>query len=138
MTDVVFAHPEEAEAAFYRAFENADLDAMMQVWLDADYVECIHPMSHRLMGIDAIRNSWQEIFKNSSHLLFETLETHRIKQNDLAVHVVNEHFTVKDNQTVQILATNIYERTPQGWRMILHHASPTPKPTTEPNRPTVH
>ena len=32
MTAPVFATPEEAEAAFYRAFENTDLDAMMAVW----------------------------------------------------------------------------------------------------------
>jgi len=23
-----------------------------------------------------------------------------------------------------VLATNVYQRTPQGWRMVAHHASP--------------
>lgn len=138
MTEIVFATPEDVEDAFYKAFESADLDAMMQVWLDADYVECIHPMSHRLQGIEAIRNSWREIFTNEADIEFETVDTRRIKHADLAVHVVNEHLRVSGNKTVQILATNIYEKTQRGWRMILHHASPSPRPAPARTNPTVH
>lgn len=139
MPDVVFSSPEDAENAFYHAFETADLDAMMRVWLDADYVECIHPMSHRLMGIAAIRDSWREIFRNNSGIEFETVDTRRIKHTDLAIHVVNEHLLVNGNKRVQILATNIYEKTPEGWRMILHHASPAPRPAKAAGaNPTVH
>lgn len=138
MTDVVFTTPEDVEDAFYKAFETANMEAMMNVWLDADYVECIHPMSHRLMGIDAIRDSWQEIFRNSAEIQFETIETRQIKHKDLAIHVVNENLRVKGKQPIQILATNIYEMTPQGWRMILHHASPAPRRATGETPPTVH
>ena len=129
MSKPVFNDPEDVEKAFYRAFESSDLEAMMQVWLDADYVECIHPMSHRLMGIVAIRDSWQEIFGHNSEVEFETVDTRRIEHRDLAVHIVNEHMLVNGNKRVQILATNIYEKTDTGWRMILHHASPAPKET---------
>ena len=27
-------------------------------------------------------------------------------------------------QTAYVLATNVYHKTPQGWRMVAHHASP--------------
>lgn len=138
MSEMFYHCPEDAEEAFYKAFETADLDAMMNVWLDADYVECIHPMSHRLMGITEIRDSWQEIFKNSADIQFETVETRQIMHKDLAVHIVNEHLRVKGTQQVQVLATNIYEKTSQGWRMILHHASPAPKVDTNKPQPTVH
>lgn len=138
MSETVFASPEEAEDAFYRAFETANLEAMMGVWLDADYVECIHPMSDRLMGFDAIRASWQEIFMNNTEILFETIETRQIKHDNLAIHVVNEKLKIKDNQQAQILATNIYEKTLTGWRMILHHASPAPHQTSDTAKPTVH
>ena len=118
MTEVVFSSPEEVETAFYKAFETADLEAMMRVWLDADYVECIHPMSHRLMGITAIRDSWREIFKNGSDIEFATVETRRIKHRDIAIHVVNENLLIKGAQQAQILATNIYENTTAGWRYV--------------------
>ena len=127
MSNTVFSDPQEVENAFYKAFETADLNAMMQVWLDADYVECIHPMSHRLMGLAAIRESWREIFNNNANVEFDTVETRCIEHTDLAIHIVNEHLLVNGSKRIQILATNIYEKTPAGWRMILHHASPAPR-----------
>lgn len=138
MTDTIYSTPEEAEDAFYNAFEKADLKTMMNVWLDADYVECIHPMSHRLIGLSAISESWQEIFSNSSEIEFETIDTRRIKHKELAIHVVNEHLLVSGNKRIQILATNIYEKTNEGWYMILHHASPAPKTEQNTANPTVH
>lgn len=135
MPQPTFTDPEDVENAFYRAFESSDIEAMMQVWLDADYVECIHPMSHRLMGIAAIRESWQEIFTNNAEVKFETVDTRRIEHKELAVHIVNEYMLVDGKKQVQILATNIYEKTPSGWHMILHHASPAPKESIP---PTVH
>ena len=127
MSEVNFSDPQDVENAFYKAFETSDLDAMMQVWLDGDYVECIHPMGHRLMGPAAIRDSWQEIFSNNAEVEFTTIDTRRIEHKDLAIHIVNENLLVNGNKHVQILATNIYENTPNGWRMILHHASPAPQ-----------
>ena len=138
MSDHYYSSSEEAENAFYKAFEKADLNAMMTVWLDEDYVECIHPMSERLMGVTAIRDSWQEIFKNSTDVEFETVETRQIKHRGLAVHIVTEHLRTKSGQTAHILATNIYENTSKGWRMILHHASPAPRQQAPVASKTIH
>lgn len=136
-----FATPADAEAAFYKAFENLDLDNMMSVWLDADYVECIHPMSHRLNGVTEIRDAWVEIFHIASSIKCEALEERRIEHNGLAVHIVNENIIMDEGKrTVSILATNIYEETEEGWAMILHHASPAPKEfnSTDNPPPTMH
>ncbi len=138
MSELVFASPEEAEEAFYHAFKTANLEAMMHVWLNADYIECIHPMSHRLMGINAIQESWQAIFSNSTEIQFETVESRQLKHNDLAIHVVNEKLKIKGNLYTQILTTNIYENTAHGWHIILHHASPAPQQITRTPPPTVH
>lgn len=138
MNLISFSSPEEAENAFYTAFEKGDLEAMMHVWLDADYIECIHPMSHRLMGLTAIRDSWQEIFSSNGDIQFQTVDTRRITHRDLAVHIVVEHLQVNGSQQVQILATNIYEKSTSGWHMILHHASPAPRNETEESSQTVH
>jgi ketosteroid isomerase-like protein len=32
--------------------------------------------------------------------------------------------TTDGTQEAVIIATNVYQRTPQGWRMVAHHASP--------------
>ena len=138
MSDRVFTTPKEAEDAFYQAFEKADLDAMMHVWLKADYVECIHPMSNRLLGLDAIRDSWQEIFSNNTGVEFATIETRQLKQSDLAIHVVNESLKIQGKPPAIILATNIYEKTATGWHMILHHASPAPRHITNKPAATLH
>ena len=65
---MVYATPIEAEEAFYHAFSHCDLTAMMQIWLDAEHVECIHPGSQRLTGTAAIRYSWQQIFSQGEQL----------------------------------------------------------------------
>jgi ketosteroid isomerase-like protein len=55
------------------------------------------------------------------------------RDGDLAMHVVHEQLAVRgeDDQQPPVVATNIYRQTPAGWRMILHHASPTPTVTID-------
>ena len=121
--------PEAAEQAFYEAFAQADLEAMMSVWDASDDIVCIHPLGPRLQGQAIIRQSWQQIFNAESALQFKISALHSIGGDDLAVRLVYEHVTVR-NATEQpaqpIIATNIYRNGPRGWRMVLHHASPGP------------
>ena len=49
----LYPTPEDAETAFYDAFERGDLAGMMSVWAEADHVVCIHPQGPRLVGFDA-------------------------------------------------------------------------------------
>jgi hypothetical protein len=46
----------------------------------------------------------------------------------IAIHSVYEQITVAGQGTSRtpMLATNIYQRTDHGWRMVAHHASPAP------------
>jgi ketosteroid isomerase-like protein len=129
MKKQLFSTPTEAEAAFYRAFENADLDAMMVIWNEADNIECIHPMGERLRGFEAIKKGWQAIFLNTPEVKFSISAQFYITENNLAVHVVNENILVANEheQPSLMVATNIYENTARGWRMVLHHASPAPR-----------
>lgn len=131
-----YASATEAERAFYRAFENSDLENMMSVWHDAEYVECIHPMSARLSGLTEIRDAWTEIFHVTSAIKCETLERRQIEHDGLAIHIVNENIIMdQGKRTIHILATNIYKQTEEGWRMILHHASPAPKEFNDTDNP---
>ncbi|HEY1773302.1 MAG TPA: nuclear transport factor 2 family protein [Gammaproteobacteria bacterium] len=133
----MFATPDEAEEAFYTAFANTNLEAMMQVWLDSDTVACVHPVGPRISGRDAVRGSWGEIFRNSGALKFRLGEVSRTQDALLAIHVLHEHITVpgEPGERPPAVATNIYQLSKDGWRMILHHASPVAipvRPTTAP------
>jgi uncharacterized protein (TIGR02246 family) len=128
MNSVIHPNSQECEAAFYRAFEAADLAAMMAVWAEDDDIVCVHPGGPRLAGIEAVRESWREIFAGgpglrvrlSDLLITSTLQT--------AIHTVHEHLSVPGDSRphVPIVATNVYLRTQRGWRIQLHHASPVP------------
>lgn len=123
-----YATAQEAEAAFYAAFRDRDLEVMMAVWADADDVMCIHPTGPLLVGREAVRASWQEIFRHAGVVKFTVHDRRRTVSDSLALHVVQEHFGAdKESAQAHILATNVYQLTGTGWRMILHHASPSPR-----------
>ena len=122
----MFPTPDEAEAAFYTAFTNTDLESMMEVWLDSDTITCIHPVGPRIIGCGAVRASWQEVFQGSSGLRFRLADVTRTQDALLSIHVLHEFITVpgESGERPPAVATNIYQLTQEGWRMILHHASP--------------
>lgn len=121
--------PGQAEAAFYCAFESGDLAAMMAVWSDDSDIVCIHPHGPRLVGYQAIRDGWQQILAHSARMRFNVSELNTINNGNLAIRFVNENIHVSgvSEPNFCVMATNVYRRTPNGWRIILHHASPTPE-----------
>ncbi len=123
------ASADQAEREFYRAFQANDLPAMMAVWSDEDDIVCIHPQGPRLEGYEQIRESWTQILKNSPPLRLQLTEQRRIDGDSIAIHYVNENIYLADDREPQftVHATNVYRRTSNGWRIILHHASPTPE-----------
>lgn len=142
MSDTCYTTSKDAEKAFYEAFQRADVDDMMKVWADDDTIICIHPMGPRLEGRRAVAQSWREIFAGGPQLRFELAEIACTLNGDLAVHCVYE--MIRENQSPArrslVLATNIYRSTNQGWRMIVHHASPgvAPPDSGEEPRSTLH
>ncbi|HEX9627782.1 MAG TPA: nuclear transport factor 2 family protein [Acidiferrobacterales bacterium] len=122
-----FDTPEQAEQAFYRAFEQADVEAMMAVWAEDDDVTCIHPTGPRLQGPAAVRDSWRAIFRHTPTMRVDIGERRSFNDGELAVHIVHEHIGGEAPDRPPMIATNVYRREAGGWRMILHHASPGPK-----------
>lgn len=124
-----FPTPEAAEQAFYEAFAHADLQIMMRVWSRAEHAECIHPLADRLRGHDAIVRSWAEIFSQGIGMRFSLSHPRRTRLGDLAVHTHYENIALEERaEPSRIIATNIYAREDDGWKIILHHASPAPRP----------
>lgn len=124
---------EQAERAFYDAFEAADLEAMMAAWsLDHDIV-CIHPHGPRLVGPVEVREGWRQILGHSPRMTFSISELNTIQGDDLAVRLVTENILMDDEARTEfiVLATNVYRRSAEGWHLILHHASPSPESIVE-------
>ena len=126
-----FATPQEAEAAFYDAFERADIADMMAVWADDNAVVCIHPGGPRLQGLSAVKDSWEAIFATDERLGFMLTENHYTQDGLLAIHLVKENIQIDNVLRGVVLATNIYQFIEGSWRMRLHHASPDPESVEE-------
>lgn len=112
----------ETESAFYDALNRADLDALMALWADDDEIVCVHPGGPRLIGHAAIRASWSAILEHGGlHILPSQLhETHTLMSS---VHTVIEGSTATSGEPAHLIATNVYSKTPRGWRIVLHHVS---------------
>lgn len=123
----LFSTPEQAELAFYRAFEAGNLAAMMAVWDEADDIVCVHPMGTALSGRNAVTESWHEIFSGGVSMRFSLEPVQVYTQEQLVIHIVNEHIEIASGKRVApMIATNLYRLTAHGWRMLTHHASPAP------------
>jgi ketosteroid isomerase-like protein len=103
-----------------------ELDRLMAVWGDEDEICCVHPAGPRLIGVIAIRESFASIFSQG------VIDVHperivRLQTPFSAVHSVLERVQMPVEMGMQsnwVTATNVYLKTPLGWRMVAHHASP--------------
>lgn len=117
---------DDIEAAFYESLQQADTDRLMSCWADEDEICCIHPGGPRLLGGMAIRDAFEALLSRGP-VLIHPERIHRLVSDRLAVHSVIERVEVPGDDgstTAWVLATNVYARTDQGWRMVSHHASP--------------
>lgn len=121
-------HPdvEAANTRFYRAFEALDVDRMDAVWAHGEHVSCVHPGWPLLTGWPAVRDSWSAIFTNTEEMHFTISDVRVVATHEIAVVTCTENILsgVGGRITVtSVLATNIFERSADAWRLILHHAS---------------
>jgi len=124
----VFSTSEEAEKAFYEAFQQEDLELMMSVWANDSAITCIHPGGTRLEGQINVRESWEQIFKHENGIKFEINQKRVLLENEIAIHHLIESIYMDGELQSEIIATNVYRRSNDGWNMILHHASPELRP----------
>ncbi len=123
---IVGGTADDVEQAFYEALHNADLQKLMACWAEEDEIVCVHPGGPRLIGAGAIQQAFDAMFSNGS-VQARPERIHKIESLASAVHHLVERvevLTPTGSQTAWVLATNVYHKTPQGWRMVAHHASP--------------
>jgi len=128
MTATRFATAEAAQKAFYQAIERADLTQMMEIWSEDEDIVCIHPGGARHSGIAEVRESWRHIFLQGPQLKFNLVEDKIYPGRMLSVHNVYEQIThISDKHPpASAVATNIFVLSGDGWKMLMHHASPVP------------
>jgi ketosteroid isomerase-like protein len=122
----LMASPEDAEAQFYDALREGDLDRMMAVWAEDEEIVCVHPGGARVVGVAAVRATFEAIFANGSVPAHPEHVT-RVQAMGSAMHSVLERIDVDTPEGPRsgwVVATNVYLKTAEGWRMVAHHASP--------------
>ena len=127
-TPPIYTTPQDAALAFYQAFEAKDIDAMMGAWADDEEIVCVHPGGARLVGYDAVRAAWEQLFAGDSRLSFRLQDIVVVESVGMAMQSAIEQVSLGSDGSTRgyAVATNLFLRTPVGWRLLAHHASPAP------------
>lgn len=127
-----------ANTALYDAFETGDIDLMGALWLDdsvAEQVTCVHPGWAPVRGRGAVMRSWSMIMANTSYIQFVLTDVDVHVNGDVAVVTCGENILTGMAAPTgtdatpgftggRAVATNVFRRTTDGWRLWVHHASP--------------
>ncbi|MDZ7727766.1 MAG: nuclear transport factor 2 family protein [Dehalococcoidia bacterium] len=108
-----------ANDAFYRAFNERDLEAMDALWAQTVSVSCIHPGWNRITGRETVIESWRGILSNP--------EQPRVVTGGAAATVLGDTAIVTCRELVgssPLTATNIFVHELGQWRLIHHHSGP--------------
>ncbi|WP_283139261.1 nuclear transport factor 2 family protein [Rhizohabitans arisaemae] len=125
---------ESVNQEFYAAFEHADLDRMSAVWgTDENGYEigCVHPGWPLLRGRSEVLRSWALIMANTPYIQFVLTDVQVRVFGDVAVLTCAENILTAGEAGEssfaaggRVVSTNTFTRTPDGWRLWLHHGSP--------------
>lgn len=113
--------------AFYAAFAGRDLQAMDELWSRRPNVTCIHPGWSPLIGRDSVMQSWRAILSNPV--------SPAIVCGNASAYVFADVAYVLCHESVEqafLAATNVFVREEAGWKMVHHHAGPSPTPSFDP------
>ena len=117
----------EANLNFYFALESLDVELMEDVWLLDANACCIHPGGERLSGWDAIRETWERIFKSTTYMRVDITDVAVEMNGTVAWVTCLENITTSSGgqlHRARAFATNIFTFDEDaGWALVLHHAS---------------
>ena len=123
-----------ANEAFYAALESADLDALERLWVD-DAAVCVHPGLPPIHGRKAVLRSWAAMLAATRYLQFVLTDVVVEMRDGTAVVSCTENLISAAEgmpETVfaggHAVATNVFRREGDGWRLWVHHASVVQRP----------
>jgi ketosteroid isomerase-like protein len=119
----------QANRAFYEALGSRSVPAMEACWAHDDAVACIHPGWHRLDGWDQVLRSWIAVFRNSRPWTVACEDERIFVAGDFGVALCVEKIETSagEGEPARMQATNVYRRVSGEWKMVHHHASPSPE-----------
>jgi ketosteroid isomerase-like protein len=122
---------EALNTVFYEAIETADLDTMRDLWLEDPQTVCVHPGAAPVRGAGPISRSWALVMAHTPYIQFFLTDVEVSLRDGLASVTCTENVLTGDESTgpdafggAKAVATNVFVRTPDGWRLWIHHASP--------------
>ncbi|WP_418958372.1 nuclear transport factor 2 family protein [Streptomyces tritici] len=129
-----------ANTAFYEAMERGDLETVSALWIsDADGppysgISCVHPGWPMLFGRGQVLRSYAVIMANTEYIQFFLTDVRVSLAGDVAVVTCTENILsggpAEDEGELGplvgqlVVATNVFRRTADGWKLWSHHASP--------------
>ncbi|MEV6727830.1 MULTISPECIES: nuclear transport factor 2 family protein [unclassified Streptomyces] len=124
---------EEVNTAFYEAMERGDFDALSALWLE-DEISCVHPGWPVLSGRGEVLRSYALIMSHTDYIQFFLTDTKVAVIGDTALVTCTENI-LSGGPAVDggelgplvgqlVVATNVFRRTSEGWRLWSHHGSP--------------
>ncbi len=122
----------EANAAFYRAFDQRDLESLAALWAEHAPVGCIHPGWAPLHGRESVVASWKSILEG---------QPPRIACFAARAHVFGDCALVVCSERLEggtLAATNVFARDGGTWKLVHHQAGPQPEPIDPEPSSTVH
>jgi ketosteroid isomerase-like protein len=105
--------------AFYDAFSRRDIDAIERLWAEEGALSCIHPGWDALRGRKEVLSSFRAILEHEGAPRIRCFDASAELFGDIALVVCRENVDGAD-----IVATNVFVRAGDRWRMIHHHAGP--------------
>ncbi|WP_137988624.1 nuclear transport factor 2 family protein [Streptomyces vilmorinianum] len=127
---------EAANTAFYEAMERGDFEGISELWLDdgATPVSCVHPGWPVLAGRGEVLRSYALIMANTEYIQFFLTDVQVSLAGDVAVVTCTENILsggpAEDGAELGplvgqlVVATNVFRRTFEGWKVWSHHGSP--------------
>jgi ketosteroid isomerase-like protein len=120
-----------ANADLYAAIESGDADRMASIWDTSDDVVCVHPGWPAVRGRSRVLRSWAVIMANTAYIQFFSTGVDVAVDGDVAM-VTCEHGLLARSddrdtgfgETARVVASNLFRRRGDTWRLWAHHASP--------------
>ncbi|MFE6702070.1 nuclear transport factor 2 family protein [Streptomyces sp. NPDC057718] len=130
------AEVEAANTAFYEALERGDYEALSGSWLPGEdlTVSCVHPGWPVLTGRGEVLRSYALIMANTEYIQFFLTDVNISMTGDTALVTCTENILsggpAEEGNALGplvgqlVVATNVFRRTPDGWKLWSHHGSP--------------
>ncbi|MEU0355452.1 nuclear transport factor 2 family protein [Streptomyces cyaneofuscatus] len=137
------AEVETANTAFYDALERGDHEVLSGLWLPGEdlTVSCVHPGWPVLTGRGDVLRSYALIMANTEYIQFFLTDVNVAMTGDTALVTCTENILsggpAEEGNALGplvgqlVVATNVFRRTPEGWKLWSHHGSPVLAETDE-------